>query len=197
MGKTEKRKTSPAQERAKKSALKTYGKVEKITTPVTTGLTTFSEIKSKYRTAIVITPGNDPEQPDGWKFMIQSIVPGNFIVALDTPVLNMLVDKGTDFSDPLDIKEKIESIPDEDKIKLVNDKSFDDMMKDVVIAGVISMKLVRKAQIFCTEEDEVSIDLIPKEDLNLLYQEIMKLSVPKELADKFFSTEGTIKEETN
>ncbi len=193
MGKT--RKTSPAQERAKASALKNKIEIKETTTQI--GMTTFSEIKSKYKTTIVITPGNDPEQPGGWKFMIQSVVPGNFIMALETPLLNMLVDKGTDFSDSADIKEKIESIPDEEKIKLVNEKSFEDMVKDVVIAGVISMKLVRKAQMFCTEEDEVSIDLITKEDLNILYQEIMKISVPKELADKFFQNKGAIAEEEN
>ena len=151
------------------------------------GVTSADKIKGSYKTAITKTPGIDEE---GFTFMIQTIVPGNFIGMVGLPVFQMLADEDIDLGDPDSIKDGLDKINHEKATEILSDESFDNMMRSIVCAGVIKPKIVDKPQYEC-EANEVSINQLPMEDFTLLFKEIMVLSVPKELADKFFLSEET------
>ena len=103
-------------------------------------------------------------------FEIQSLSQGDFISIMGVPfIMKFLNNENVTLTDDL-IEKQI------------------DIIKKVVCAGVISVKLVTKAQTEC-KDDEVSVNIIDIEDLYELYNAIMEHSLGGVEKVEFFPEE--------
>lgn len=139
--------------------------------------TTPSEIKQKYYkvSAVVTRLGNS--------YKIRSVQPGEFVVLTGSPLIAALADKGVDIQDTRASAKAIKGMPDEEKIALAKEiagnSDLTAISKGIACQGVISFNLVMKSPEE-TEGEEVSIDLIPNEDLEEIVAGIMEISSTEE-----------------
>lgn len=139
--------------------------------------TTPSEIKTKYyKTSAVLTRlGN------GYK--IRSVQPGEFVVLTGSPLIAALTEKGVDIRDGKARVAAIRAMSDEEKIalakKIAGDSNLAATAKAIACQGVISLNLVEKSPEETTG-DEISVDLIPNEDLEEIVAAIMEISSTEE-----------------
>lgn len=145
-------------------------------------LTTYEELDSLYRTAIVATSS-------GMSFKIQTVSPGDFMIVAGSPILKKLVEHDVDLTNKEQISAVIDGMSTQQKADLVSDGSFLRMARQIVCAGVISINFVDKLQDECDRsKQEVSVDRLPMPDLLDLFTGIMTLAVSEdeEEAAKFF-----------
>lgn len=139
----------------------------------TVGLTSFEELTKDYQTNIAKTPS-------GYTFIIQSIVPGDFVRLIGTPIIDLLLEKDIDINTPDSVAEGIKSLSEKEQMGIVASDSFIEMAKLVICAGVISINFTVKKQDECdSAKKEVSIDRLSLADVISLYTQIMSLSMPE------------------
>lgn len=144
------------------------------TRPAIPGMTTYEDLMERYKTNIVKTPS-------GLTFLIQTVNPGDFLAAAGTPLLKYWIEQGVDITDDEARAKAFEQMPDEKKLDLGMDNSFRDMVRDVVCAGIYSVKFVNKPQPECDSgKEELSVNLLPISDLVEIFKEIMALSKGEE-----------------
>lgn len=155
--------------------------------------TTPSEIKQKYyKTSAVLTRlGN------GYK--IRSVQPGEFIVLTGSPLIAALSEKGIDIQDDKARVEAIKAMSDEEKIALarniVGDSNLAGTARAIACQGVISLNLVEKSPEETTGE-EVSVNLIPNEDLEEIVAAIMEISSTEEEIKTVYTFQDISEEES-
>ncbi len=139
--------------------------------------TTPLEIKTKYyKTSIVQTRlGN--------AYKIRSVQPGEFVVLTGSPLIAALAEKGIDMQDEKARVAAIKSMSDEEKValaqKMAGDSNIANVGRSIACQGVISLNLVEKSPEETTGE-EVSVELIPNEDLEEIVAAIMEISSTEE-----------------
>lgn len=154
--------------------------------------TTPLEIKTKYyKTSAVLTRlGNS--------YKIRSVQPGEFIVLTGSPLIAALTEKGIDMQDEKARVAAIKAMSDEEKIalakKMAEDSNIANVGKSIACQGVISLNLVEKSPEETTGE-EVSVDLIPNEDLEEIVAAIMEISSTEEEIKTVYTFQDYSKED--
>lgn len=155
--------------------------------PAIPGLTTYEDLIGRYRTMIAKTPS-------GLTFIIQSVNPGDYIVAAGSPLLKYWDDLGIDVSDQEQREKAVAEMPKTDIMTLAGDQYFQDMVRNIVCAGIVpqdTLRIVNKPQMECDPERcEISVDILGMEDMSYLFIEIMKLS----RGEEFEQTLGLFRE---
>ncbi len=151
-------------------------------------LVTADQLLATYETGFVKT--------ESGVFEIQSVHPGDFVRFIKVPVLKLMLDHGIDIVDDKAMMEGLGDMPAEEMIETVSDDSFIDLAQRVACAGVVNVDFRMQPQ---TELDsrrgEVSIQVIPAEVAIVLYNAIMELSMPQEVADQLRSFREKYEEE--
>ncbi|MHC4395661.1 MAG: hypothetical protein ACYS1A_08390 [Planctomycetota bacterium] len=137
-------------------------------------LTTFDELLAEYKTGIVKTSS-------GKTFEIQCVSPGDFLLSVGSPLIQAISESGADLTSESEVNKVIADLSEEETFDLVANEDFIELIKQVVIRGVISVNLVDKKQNECNKrKKEISIDLLPIPDILDVYTAIMNLSVSEE-----------------
>jgi len=118
-------------------------------------------------------------------YQIQKVYPGTYMIITGSPLVEHLANIESDTTD--DAAAMLDELPDQAKSRYLQ------FMQRIVCAGVVSLNLTcDKRQPKCNDEKkELSVDVIPGEDLIELYNEIMALSLPEnevETVDTFPET---------
>ena len=139
-----------------------------------TDLTTFEDMLAGYKTGIV-------KASSGETFEIQCVSPGDFLLSTGSPLIQAISEGGIDLTDEAGVKKVIEEFSSGEALDLVTDEDFLELAKKIVIRGIISINFVDKKQNECRKrKKEVSIDLLPMQDVLDVYTAIMNLSVSEE-----------------
>jgi hypothetical protein len=168
-----------------------------------TSFTTFEELTEGFKTAIVrVKSGKFEKDSDGkvlmdeenqpiphmYTFEIQSIDPGEFVKLLGTPIVALLADKGINVLDEASLQDGIAKISEEEAMDVASDDDFISLVKQVLVAGVVTVNFVSKKQAECSSvKKEVSVDVLAKETQLELYTLIMDLSLPERDEKSFTS----------
>ncbi len=144
------------------------------------GLAKISDFWTDYETGFV-TISKDR------KLEIQSLDPGAFFLVLDTPFLNLLIERGADVKDESSMQRVIDSLTDEERIK-----AYEDNVRKIICMGVVSVRFVNKPPSRCDSDREVSVDRLSPVDQMTIYNAIRALSMPEEDAEtaNSFRSEG-------
>lgn len=130
------------------------------------------------------------------QFEIQSIHPGDFVRFIKVPVLKLMLDHGIDIVDDKAMMDGLEKMPAEEMVATVSDDSFIELAQRVACAGVISVDFRMQPQPeLDTKQGQVSIQVIPAEVAVVIYNAIMELSMPQEVADQLRSFREKYEEE--
>lgn len=154
--------------------------------------TTPLEIKTKYyKTSAVLTRlGNS--------YKIRSVQPGEFVVLTGSPLIAALTEKGVDIQNGKASAAAIRAMSDVEKIALSKEIAADSNMasvgRSIACQGVISLNLVEKSPEETTGE-EVSVELIPNEDLEEIVAAIMEISSTEEEIKTVYTFQDYSKED--
>lgn len=155
--------------------------------------TTPAEIRQKYYkvSAVVTRLGN--------AYQIRSIQPGEFVVLTGSPLIAALAEKGIDIQDDKARVQAIRDMSDEEKIdlakKIAGDSNLTDTAKEIACKGVTSLNLIMKSPEE-TVGEEVSVDLIPNEDLEEIVAAVMEISSTEEDIKAVYTFQDFGEEET-
>lgn len=184
----------PAKEAAKAKArqhVEEHGMPERDQTGQPIGqaqLTTAAQLLAGYKTGFFTAQS-------GRQYEIQLVQPGDFARFIRVPVLSLMVEKGVNIADPEATQAAIKEMDEEEMIMTVEDDRFIDLARRIVCAGVINVKFRMEPQAHLDDKSgEVSIQLIPAEEAIELYNAIMELSFPKEVADEMRSFRKELEE---
>lgn len=151
-------------------------------------LVTADQLLATYETGFVRT--------ESGLFEIQTVHPGDFVRFIKVPVLKLMLDHEIDIVDDKAMMDGIQNMPAKEMIETVSDDSFIELAQQVCCAGVVNVDFRMQPQ---TELDskrrQVSIQVIPAEVTIVIYNAIMELSMPQEVADQLRSFREKYEEE--
>lgn len=145
------------------------------------GMTSYEDLMGSYKTGVVNTPS-------GLTFIIQTINPGDYIATVGTPLLKYWADNEVDINDPVARAKSVHDMPEDMKGDMVLDADFQEMVKNVVCAGIVphdELRIVNKPPWECDKDKfEVPVSVIPIADVFHIFTEIMTLSQGEEFAEE-------------
>lgn len=152
-------------------------------------LTTYEDILSSYQTTIVVTDA-------GETFEIKALSPGDFVLAIGSPLIRSLTPEGLDLAGDTEeaIRKSVAEMPLEKMIDLLSDKAFLESVNSIICASVTSVNFIDKPQSECdTAQKELSVHLLTLKSLMNLYTAVIAFSVPGAKVDQleFFRKEDT------
>ena len=176
-----------ARQKAKRSQLTSHQ-------PQQQGLTSYNDLIGNYTISFITTAS-------GNTYKIQKIDPGMYMSITGSPLIQILNNADIDLTDSNAVEETIKNLSTEDKLDYVQSDEFLLFMQRIVCAGVVSLNLVCKHQDNCSPtRKELSIDLLPANDLIEIYNAIMDISVPegeREVGENFRSDSEAEQDETD
>lgn len=140
------------------------------------GLTSFADMLENYEEGFANTGS-------GKRFAIEAIHPGDFAYLLQTPILQLMITKGVDLSSPEEIQETVNHLTSEEHLTMMASEASLRTQREIICAGVTSMKFVMRYQRDCVDE-EVSVYRLTKGETIEIYNAIMEISVPREVREK-------------
>lgn len=141
-----------------------------------TGFTTPEEMLAGYEYGVASTS-------TGKRFEIEGIHPGDFSYLLHTPVLQLLIQEGVDLSSPEEVLKTVHALPPEEQLAFATQESFLQTAREIVCAGVTSMRFVMRRQKDCTG-GSISIYRLTKGEIIEVYNAIMEMSIPREARER-------------